>query len=776
MPLWRAWGELHEPDPLRDENRMESQLPESADLQVVATIPAAPPSASELRASAAPPAVDPVALAAPLAADASTDSGEAEETFEYQLAVARLGIAGSLFTALDCKHAPTAAHSLRVALACSHWALALQLDEQEINQIEIAALLHDVGKVAFPDAILLKPGHLAPHELALMDDYRRAGLRILGSCCASQPILDIVRQLPAWYDGSRDNYPISGRQIPFGARMLAIVDAFDSMTTPQVYREALSRDAAMAELYGYAGSQFDPDLVELFAELDYADNLDGRVAERWLDKLRTPDTAGLWRLQALTDDGNKASAGLLFQEKLLDNMHDAVVFVDRDCKILLWNRGAERLTGITSAAVFQQDWMPRLVGLHDSDGRALAPTECPVHYAISTGVQSLRRLMINGRQNRQVSVDLHTVPVVGPDGLTHGATVVLHDASPEASLEQRCQSLHERATKDPLTQVANRAEFDQTHALFVATHLEHRRPCSLIICDIDRFKNINDTYGHPAGDEAIKSLAQVLKNGCRAGDLVARYGGEEFVVLCTDCQNNAAAERAEQMRKNLAALAQPALSGVSITASFGVTEVQPGDTPATMLRRADRALLQAKQRGRNMVVQLGVGSTDHEEPAKGFSWFRRATTADTVVEKRLVTAVPLKVAVEKIRGFVSDHHAEIVSIEGEVITLKINSGWTSFLKRTAERPAAFLIELQLAEERTAVEGGDESRDSRLVGTRVRLTIRPLRARDRRRVNLAESARQLASSVKSYLMASDDEQPAADASARPALSTLLPWRR
>ena len=159
-----------------------------------------------------------MAAASPTPVDAHADTRDpADETFEHQLAVVRLGIAGSLFTALDCKHAPTAAHSLRVALACSHWALALQLDEEEISQIEVAALLHDVGKVAFPDAILLKPGHLAPAEVSLMDGYRRAGLRILGTCCASPAILDIVRNLPAWYDGSRPNYPMSGREIPFGA-------------------------------------------------------------------------------------------------------------------------------------------------------------------------------------------------------------------------------------------------------------------------------------------------------------------------------------------------------------------------------------------------------------------------------------------------------------------------------------------------------------------------------------------------------------------------------
>ena len=88
---------------------------------------------------------------------------------------------------------------------------------------------------------------------------------------------------------------------------------------------------------------------------------------------------------------------------------------------------------------------------------------------------------------------------------------------------------------------------------------------------------------------------------------MARYGGEEFVVLCADCNNAAAAKRAEQMRKRLAEMHHPSLKGRRITASFGVTELQPGDTPETMLRRADRGLLQAKDQGRNQVMQLGDG-------------------------------------------------------------------------------------------------------------------------------------------------------------------------
>ena len=140
---------------------------------------------------------------------------------------------------------------------------------------------------------------------------------------------------------------------------------------------------------------------------------------------------------------------------------------------------------------------------------------------------------------------------------------------------------------------------------FLVAHLETRRPCSLIMTDIDHFKNINDTYGHPAGDEAIIAVAHLLKSTCHPGDFVARYGGEEFGVLLADCHNDTAAVRANDIRKQLASQKFSFLDNHGVTASFGVAESQVDDTPQTILRRADQALLQAKHQGRNQVVQFG---------------------------------------------------------------------------------------------------------------------------------------------------------------------------
>ncbi|GAG80670.1 unnamed protein product [marine sediment metagenome] len=240
--------------------------------------------------------------------------------------------------------------------------------------------------------------------------------------------------------------------------------------------------------------------------------------------------------------------------------------------------------------------------MRDEKGESLTEADCPVTCAIRSGTQSLRRLTICGRTERPVAVDTHALPVVDKDGSITGAILILHDASSEISLEQRCQSLHREATKDSLTKLANRAEFDRVHEMFVTANRQQQMPCSLIILDLDRFKDINDTYGHQAGDDGIISVATLLKSSCRPGDLVARYGGEEFVMLCADCDNAVATRRAEQIRRALSEIFQPKMQGKPVTASFGVTEIQPGDTPETMLRRADRALLMAKAKGRNTVV------------------------------------------------------------------------------------------------------------------------------------------------------------------------------
>ncbi len=712
-------------------------------------------------------------------ATAGADPPAIAEMADNQLVQVRLGIAGSLFSALRCKYAPSAAHALRVALTASAWALREGLSETDRDALELAALLHDIGVIGVPDHVLLKPGPLDREEMAVMECSRDMSLEILRGCCAAEDVLVTVENVGAWYDGSRSGFRLAGKELPQGARMLAIVEAFDAMTTDRVYRPAMSQERAMAELFRNAGTQFDARLTARFAELHMGDQgeLRREVAQRWLHSLDPEMANSYWQLNNLQRQTGQPDVQSLFQVQLLASMHDAVVFVDRQLQVTLWNHGAERLTGITAESIYRRAWSPEILNIRDEKGDAIDESDCPVACAARSGVQSLRRLTIMGRTGRLLAADAHVIPVATEDGTPQGAILILHDASSEISLEQRCHNLHEKATLDPLTQVGNRAEFDRVHELFIASHLQQQIPCSLIICDLDLFKKVNDTYGHQAGDEAIKSLANLLKNSSRPGDLVARYGGEEFVLLCANCDNATAARRAEHVRKALAQLQQPKMEGRTISASFGVTEIQPGDTPETMLRRSDRALLMAKERGRNMVVQLGTGSdaTDAAESGWGF-WDRKSAKpkSDTILQRDLVTPVPVKIAIEKLRGFVADHCASIVKIEGSLVQLQIADRKARSTRRHEDRSLVFLVDLRFDEEQVRSAHPQESTGT-ATQTRIHVSITPKKSRDRRRGDADNRAREVLASFRSYLMASDaDDAPPAGGVLRKAGQLLTPW--
>lgn len=211
--------------------------------------------------------------------------------------------------------------------------------------------------------------------------------------------------------------------------------------------------------------------------------------------------------------------------------------------------------------------------------------------------------------------ELHTVVPVGNRrdeiGAVLGAVETLRKNSLEkAALEDERQRLIDElrlsSTTDYLTGLMNRRAFAEAAEAQLANARRHSWPLSLIIFDIDRFKNVNDRYGHDAGDVVLAALAVLAKAEFRVGDIVCRYGGEEFAVLAPHCGNDDAALLTERVRAAIAAMPIPLPAGNSIwvTASFGVA-VAPADVNAgldTLVRVADEALYRAKHDGRNRVA------------------------------------------------------------------------------------------------------------------------------------------------------------------------------
>jgi len=174
---------------------------------------------------------------------------------------------GSLANALDARDRYTSGHSCRVSQLASATAAAMALDPEQVERIRTGALLHDMGKIGIADSVLQKPGRLTDEEFAIVKEHPVIGRRILEGVRGLAPYLDAVELHHENWDGTGYPKGQSGEETPVDARIIHVADAYDAMTSNRSYRRGMTHDQAMHELFKYAGTQFDPRVVEMFAKL-----------------------------------------------------------------------------------------------------------------------------------------------------------------------------------------------------------------------------------------------------------------------------------------------------------------------------------------------------------------------------------------------------------------------------------------------------------------------------------------------------------------------------
>ena len=214
--------------------------------------------------------------------------------------------------------------------------------------------------------------------------------------------------------------------------------------------------------------------------------------------------------------------------------------------------------------------------------------------AVAARVQAIRRHLSAFRDSQAEDLGSAAATIAA-------LTEKLQQTEAEAeTLRSELAAAHQQAVRDPLTGMANRLAYEERLQAELARFARNGTPFCLMVWDVDHFKQVNDTWGHEAGDRVLKILAETLAARLRGVDLVARYGGEEFVVILADTTLEHAMETAEELRGTIATLDfhyrdQP----VPITASCGLTQCGEGDDGESLFRRADAALYRAKQAGRN---------------------------------------------------------------------------------------------------------------------------------------------------------------------------------
>jgi diguanylate cyclase (GGDEF)-like protein len=264
--------------------------------------------------------------------------------------------------------------------------------------------------------------------------------------------------------------------------------------------------------------------------------------------------------------------------------------------------------GLALANSFHPDVILLDIGLPDEDGFAVLEA-----LKADTSTHDVPVIIISGEGETEAKVRGFDLGAI--DFVTKPFDVAELRARVRSAVRQHrlIRMLAQRAHVDALTGLWNRAHFDECLEQELSTAMRHDRPLSLILCDLDHFKSVNDRFGHPFGDHVLEEFARLLQHR-RAADIACRYGGEEFAVILPSTTADDAVAFAERVREELRERDWKAGSELIITACFGVTEhtLVENPTPALMLDIADKAMYEAKHRGRDGIV---VGPSQDRQAA-----------------------------------------------------------------------------------------------------------------------------------------------------------------
>ncbi len=292
-------------------------------------------------------------------------------------------------------------------------------------------------------------------------------------------------------------------------------------------------------------------------------------------------------------------------QAIMDALHEGVVFLDGEGQILACNPSAERILGLSRAQLTGKASVdPKLFAAVHENGRPFLDEEHPSQVTLRTGRPCFEVVQgISNGHGTSTWICINAQPVRRPGAeKLKGVVVSFWDITRSKHLEDNLRSL---ATRDELTGLSNRRHLMEH--LTLATHAasRHGHSLCLCLCDLDHFKAINDTYGHPAGDRAIQSFAYAIAGELREEDVAARIGGDEFGILFSHTSIEGAKACVERIRVRVDELtlgAKDTGTAFRIQASFGLAAFQKGLEVDRFLDLADQALYEAKRSGRNATV------------------------------------------------------------------------------------------------------------------------------------------------------------------------------
>jgi len=557
---------------------------------------------------------------------------ESEELSRLHFATAE-----ALATAIDAKDQTTHCHVRRVQIYAAGLGQILGLSRAEIAALKAGALLHDVGKLAVPAHIINKPGRLTQAEFEKMKIHTTVGAQILSRVDFPYPVLPIVRHHHEQWDGL--GYPdgLKAEQIPITARIISVVDCFDSVREDRPFRRGMTRDEAVAFLLRGSASQFDPRVVDLF--IKHLPQFESQIAAAGLPQQLPPDDAQEPLALGEVDMMQTRERGAYLAYDQIKSAHQEVyalyeiartfgssLSVQNTVEVLVDKVG--RVVPFQTCIVYLYDELKGYATPAHVAGRnaQILSDKCVAPGEGVTGFALANRCTIN---QLHPSLDLAGLDIEGEyrsmaslplfkDEMVLGALSV-YSTELEQYTDDHMRFLETvaRLASDALSNSMQHAEAESNaltdqltglpNARYMALRFDEEasrarrnaRPFQVVMLDLDDFKLVNDTFGHKVGDKMLREMARIIQGQLREYDFLARYAGDEFIAIVQELDGNQVEDLTQRIE---AAVSEFSLHvrgvgrarvGISVgTSTYGAD----GETLDQLLVTADQAMYRAKSR------------------------------------------------------------------------------------------------------------------------------------------------------------------------------------
>ena len=546
----------------------------------------------------------------------------------------------ALALAIDAKDQTAQSHIRRVQVYAAGIARALGMSDNEIQGVKTAALLHDIGKLAVPEHILSKPGPLTQEEFQKIRIHPQVGAEIISGVPFPYPVAPLILSHHERWDGKGYPAGLKGDEIPLGARILSVVDYFDALMSERPYHKAMGLDAAHGLLRQESGKALDPRVVQTFIDMYPRLAADAEMSQEPARKLT--------RVAAHAPSAQPA-VGLVHESPGRSNVFQDIALAHREIYALY------EIAQAMGSSLGVSDTM----ALISSKLSNIVPFSCCALYLyveendslrcrFATGVESelIQQLTIRSGQgltgwvarnrrplvNARPSADYEAAGQPSDRTSLHSAlvcpllfnerfigTISVYHTEPSVYTDDH-RRLLDRISEQAAAVIYNSMVFEQTqedsltdpltglpNTRFMFMHLTRelaraerlKSEVSLLVMDLDNFKEINDTFGHHVGDRALRDVAGVLRTAIRPYDICVRYAGDEFIVVLSGCGGEEAERKRLELQRAVDHLQFEARPGKLLPLAISIgAAVFPhdGDAYETLLATADSRMYADKTR------------------------------------------------------------------------------------------------------------------------------------------------------------------------------------